>query len=450
MTSVTQALTDFTVTTEFQQLPQDLVNHSKLVLLDTIGCALVGKTVSKGRIAVELASRLGGTPEGRIIGVGGKVSLSNAAFANGELMNALDWDPLPHTLPCTIPANLAAAEVQHASGRDLILSMALSAEIAARLDQVLPSSLQSRPHGYGSSVFSGVAGAGRLLNFAPEAMKNAFGIAGFFAPVPAMGKYEGGMRPIPMTKYASTGWVAQTALTAALLAELGYTGDTEILDGDRGFWHFFGGDEEKWDPILLTDGLGTSWRSGSPWHKPYPCEVIIGMAVPLLREILGGNDLAPDDVASVKLRSLPILANDLHTNTEIVSHIDAQFSVPYGLALAANRIEAGPAWQDESTMRDPKIKRFMEKVEVGVHSAERSTVSPAIGSIPLSVEVVAKGRQFTAESPVAPITEDEILAKFEKNAGATLPSSKAGKARRLLLELEDLEDVSVLLDCLAP
>jgi hypothetical protein len=92
----------------------------------------------------------------------------------------------------------------------------------------------------------------------------------------------------------------------------------------------------------------------------------------------------------------------------------------------------------------------MEKVEVGVHSAERSIASPTIGSIPLSVEVVTKGSQFTAESPVAPMTDDELLAKFEKNAAAALSSSKAEKARGLLLELEGVEDVSVLLDCLAP
>ena len=286
-------------------------------------------------------------------------------------------------------------------------------------------------------------------------MKNALGIAGFAAPAPAMTRFEGGNCPIPMTKYISTGWVAQAALTAALLAELGYTGDTQILDGDKGFWHFFGGDRDKWDARLLTDALGQVWRAGGVQYKPYPCEVIIGMAVNPLREILRSNHLSPDDVTSVEFRSLPILANDCHQNTRIASHIDAQFSVPYCLALAAHEIEAGPAWQDDRTMGDPRVRRFMEKVVVGVHPAALggSTAKrdgSSMGHIPLALEVVARGQRFTVEVQAAPMNHDVLLEKFEKTSGAALPSAQAREAQHLLRDLEGLDDVSVLMDCLAP
>ena len=120
MSSLTQELAKFAAEIKFEDLPQTVVHEAKRVLLDSIGCALAGIAVDKGKIPVELARRSGGSPESSIIGVGGKVSCSNAAFANGELINALDYDtilvPPGHVTPYVIPAPLAVAESVGASG----------------------------------------------------------------------------------------------------------------------------------------------------------------------------------------------------------------------------------------------------------------------------------------------------------------------------------------------
>ncbi len=50
-----------------------------------------------------------------------------------------------------------------------------------------------------------------------------------------MTRFEGTDPPIAMTKYISIGSLAQTAVTSALLASHGYTGDRTILDGPDGF-----------------------------------------------------------------------------------------------------------------------------------------------------------------------------------------------------------------------
>jgi 2-methylcitrate dehydratase PrpD len=234
MTNATRKIAEFAAHAQFAALPAELVEEAKFLVLDHVGCAIAGSAVVKGAIAVDFARLSGGTAEATIFGEAGKVPSANAAFANGELMNALDWDAIPHTLPCVIAACLALAECRKASGKELILAILVGYEIASRLAQVLPGDLEEQPHGYGSCVLGAVAGAGRILGLAREGMEHALGIAGFAAPIPAMTRFEGGQSPIPMTKYISIGWVAQAAVTSALLAQLGYTGDRAILDGPEG------------------------------------------------------------------------------------------------------------------------------------------------------------------------------------------------------------------------
>lgn len=92
--SLTDVLAIFAFETKFENLPGTVVHEAKRILLDSIGCALAGISTDKGKIAVQLAERLGGPSESSIIGRGDKVSCNSAAFTNGELINALDYDTI--------------------------------------------------------------------------------------------------------------------------------------------------------------------------------------------------------------------------------------------------------------------------------------------------------------------------------------------------------------------
>ena len=130
MSSLSQELARFVVETKFEDLPGEVVYEAKRLLLDSIGCAIAGITSDTGKISVGLARRLGGPPESSIIGLGDKVSCCNAAFVNGELIRALDYDAVYHIPPFVIPPSLALAESVRASGRDLILATVLGHEIS--------------------------------------------------------------------------------------------------------------------------------------------------------------------------------------------------------------------------------------------------------------------------------------------------------------------------------
>lgn len=111
--SIMQQLANFAVETGWAALPLSIVHETRLVLLDTIGCALGALATDKGKMNLALARRYGGPPEASIIGTDDKVSLPTAALVNGELMFALDFTAMiagGNEPSYVIPAILAMAE----------------------------------------------------------------------------------------------------------------------------------------------------------------------------------------------------------------------------------------------------------------------------------------------------------------------------------------------------
>lgn len=219
MTSPTNEMVDFVMRTRFEDLPKEVVHESKLVILDSIGIALAGIKSEKGRYGITLAKKFGGPPESAVLGTNTRVSCGAAAFANGELMNALDWDafPLPtHAPPVVIPPLLAMGENTEASGKDLILGVALGFELSRRLGIAIRGPKLTFDTAEGSEagkivdtkysvsaiicpVVATSAGVSRLMKFGREKTSNAIGLGGHFGPFP-QAKWKI-MSPGPMTKY---------------------------------------------------------------------------------------------------------------------------------------------------------------------------------------------------------------------------------------------------------
>ncbi len=454
--AVTTEIAGFIAGAKFENLPDAAVHETKRILLDSIGCAIAGLTTDKGKLSVQLARRLGGPSESTVIGAGGKVSAANAAFANGELINAMDWDvgavPPGHSTPAVLPACLALAEPAGASGRDLITAVVLGHEVSGRLGAVLTDLQESAPdgrglmlppvHGYSMHSFGAAAAAGKILDLDREKMASALGIAGYMAPVPSMVKWYKSV-PAAMTKYAPMGWIAQVGVTAALLSETGYTGDACVLDGDYGFWRFTASNKEKWDPGKLTQGLGENWllaQPGRTFYKHYPFCGLCHTEMDEFLKMIEENDLRPEDIESIRILSAPLIEEPIWTSTDIRTHVDAQFSVPFAFAVAAHRIKISAEWQSVSVMRDPRIREFMKRVSVGIHPEGLRLL-----------EVAAKGRVFSVERrPGVPVmTDADNIAKFEQIAQAVLPTFSIERALKLVLELETVEDINTLTKCIS-
>jgi 2-methylcitrate dehydratase PrpD len=283
MDDLTQQLANFATEIRFSDLPGAVVHEIKRLLLDSLGCAMGGTRMEHGKISVEIAKKLGGPPESTLLGTSSKVSSINAAFANGELIGAQDYDAIlgPHIPPYVLPAPLALGEAVSASGKVLILSIVLGLEITRRLQMATSSSFrleESGPErgklmmppvsGQGPAVFGAAVGSGKILNLNHEKMAHAIGIAGYAGP-PNTAKKGLDTSPTTMTKHGTPGFTAEVGLRAALLADMGYYGDTHLFEGEFGYWRFTG--FEKWDKDIVTKGLGNEWMCTEISYKKYPC-----------------------------------------------------------------------------------------------------------------------------------------------------------------------------------
>jgi 2-methylcitrate dehydratase PrpD len=263
MEAIAAKLAVFVEEAKFNDIPEHLVNEARLLLLDTIGCAIRGNSSECGRISVELARRLGGAAESTIIGTNDTVSCTNAAFANGQLMSALDYNPMcmMNDVPSVVAAVLALAEKKPTSGEELILSIIIGLEITKRIAYAAPL------EGISASVFGAAASAGKILRLSREKMANAIGLAGYICPPERTVMKYTTTYPANMVKYGPMGWIAQIGVTSALLADMGFTGDTGVFETEWNYWKFVG--KSEWDAASVLNDLGTNWQTHIEF-KLYP------------------------------------------------------------------------------------------------------------------------------------------------------------------------------------
>lgn len=467
MTDITGELARFAVETELEDLPERVLHETKLLLLDHVGCALGGLSTERGRMAASHAREMGGPSASSIIGVDERVSPVEAAFANGELMVALDFSNIVaggHDGLYVIPTLLAMAERAGASGEELLVATAVGQEISARIGRALGKHAVTKEAvrrmlegergvtGNAYSNFGAAGGAGRLLGLDGETVTHALGIAGHLTQVLSYSRW-GQTDESYMAKYGTPGWQDTGAVRATLLAERGYTGDVTVLDDpEHGFAWFAGYDH--WDPEGIADDLGEEWWFNVRTHyKPYPCCGAFHCALDCFYTVLEEHDLAPDEIDHVTA----YCRGEMHGFPE--GGIEGrQFDPEYVFGVAALRVPRGPEWYAEETMNDPDVEAFGEKVT--------TVANPEYDEIrfedPLSeagaIEVEARGETYTEERRYrrgtsgtdAMLSDEELAEKFRRNADHVLPDEQVDRAIDLFLGLEDVEDATTLMDAVTP
>ncbi|RLC31299.1 MAG: hypothetical protein DRH37_03385 [Deltaproteobacteria bacterium] len=464
MDTTASLLAEFIDGIGFDDIPDGIVKQAKLVLLDSIGCALAGRHTDKGKIALSCGNSGGSPPESTMFGAGQKVSAPLAAFVNGELLNALDYDalcgPTGHVTPYVLSAPLAVAEWKNVGGKDLILAIVLAHEIAQRVcaGLVIPGRLSTKRskeglplqlpiHGYGVHVFGGVAGVAKVLGLNTEKIRHAFGIGGAMCPIPTLMQFVETV-PSSMSKFTPSGWVSQAEVMAALLAEKGYTGAENVFDGEFAFWKGFAAD--GWNPKVVVNGLGRSWFISDAIHfKRYPCCGAMHGALDIFRAIIDRFDIQPGHIRKIRVRLNLLAELALWKNRHIENHIDAQFSAAYVFAVAAHRIEIGHLWQAEDTYHAPEIVAFMKRINVDTPASLPQENNRPLVEIIVRDHDTKQDKRYT-ERDVWPVQnrmdEQELFEKFKNNAASVLTPEKIDLALNTILSLEGLNDVACLME----
>src|SRR3954469_548671 len=227
----------------------------KRLLMDYLGVALAGSQSESGRVARRFAREHGAKPQARLIGDTARVDITAAAFANAISSHSIELDDIDvlalfHFSPPVYSAALAAAEYAGANGKQLLVALAAGCEMMERASKAANPSLRNRAFHTTPTCgsFGAAVAAAKALKLSKEKLVSALALAG----AQSSGLME--MYGPSMQKRFNPGPAARNGVTAALMAQAGFTGAATIFDGERGFCRAF---SDGFDLAALTNGLGT-------------------------------------------------------------------------------------------------------------------------------------------------------------------------------------------------
>lgn len=445
-------LAAFVCRTAYDDVPQAVRELAKRHLLDCFGVGLAGTTSKAAAVLAGFLDDEGGNPVASVFGRRQRTSPRQAAFANGVLGHAHDfdgtsWPMIGHPTITVLPAVLALGERARASGQDTLLAFVLGVEVACQLGASLnPSLYEAGWHATGVlGTLGAAAGAAKVLGLDVQRTANALGLAASSAS---------GLRENfgSMAKPFHAGHAAEAGALAADLAGRGFGAQPAVLDSPRGFCHAFAGVEGVAGD--LAPRLGNPYSILSPGIniKPYASCAGSHPALDALLSLVREHDVKPEEVEAVAVGVGPVQPMML-IYPEPQTGLQGKFSMPYLMAVALRERAAGLAQFSDERVRDPATRDLMRRVRMYRHPD--LDAYDAVHSVPAAVTLrLRDGRELvrrvdTARGyPENPLSDEELLAKFKECAGLALPRRRAEDLAEAVLRLDELADVNQLTELL--
>jgi 2-methylcitrate dehydratase PrpD len=457
---LTEVLSRFVASSTYDALSPAAVAGAKKGMLDCLGVGLAATREDVSRIVQERVRLMTGAQEATVIGAGFKANAPLAAYANGAMAHALDYDDVIHVGPfwlghpsvVVFPAALAVAEAAQASGRDLILAYSLGIEVYTKVG--LFCGEKPYRQGWHNTSYIGVmaaaAAACSMLGLDEGQVRRAFGIAASTA---------GGLRQNfgSMTKPLHAGLAARNGVEAAYLAQAGLTADEAILEAPLGFRNVFTASredvsqaiplgDETVSPAELEGRLGAPWVLETPGlaFKICPsCRAThFGMEAALLFRETHADHAA--EIVEVEAH-VPTHMGSVLFHHDPQSGLEGKFSLEY--VLARTLIDGPPKISDFTDERvgQPAVKALMKRIRwlpfeppQGAFGTPQFLFRLANGET-LSVRV-----EHPRGDPENPVSDDLLAGKFVDCATASVSTLSAERLKDLVLDLERLDRISTL------
>jgi 2-methylcitrate dehydratase PrpD len=441
----------------FDQVPQNVVERAKHLLLDGLGCALVGAQLPWSRVATNAVLGLESPGDTVVIGTGHTTSAPAAAVLNGTFIQGFELDdfhPLAplHSCSLLIPALLstASARPETATGAEFLLAAIAGFEVGPRVGYTLHGTQMLDRGWHSGPVFgthSAAMASGKLRGLTPAQLEDALGLAGTQSAGLMAAQYEA------MSKRMHHGLAARNGFYAAGLAAASYTGIKRVFEREYGGFLSVFGEGHDPDASLLIAQLGQRWETTIIMVKSYAAMGGLHGAIDAARQLR--SSVAPEDISKVDITvGETIYKHGWWTPERPLTPIGAQMNIGYATAAALldgnvlpeqftpARLDSDDIWSliaatsvhlDESLTHADITKKFRTDVTVTTHDG---TVHHARVDQPHG-------------APTDPVTNDELVAKFHALADRVTSHSRAEAIERAVVGLEDLDDADHLIDLLA-
>jgi len=441
MATVSSIYAEFLTGTRFESLDPEAVQQTKRVVLDLIGVSLAGyQAMVFPKMVVDYFVEIGGKEEATVIQGKKKIPAIHAAFANASCAHALDMDDghrfaASHPGTVVIPAAIAAAELAGASTKALITGIVVGYEIMIRIGRaIVPSSLNRGFHITGiTGTFGAAAAAANIMGLTQEETIAALGMAGLQSAglIQVNHEVEGSMvKPLNPARASSSG------LLSCILARKGAKGPVQIFEGEDGYLKAFA-DEAKSD--LLIHDLGRDYEISKVYLKLYSACRHAHAPLDAALEAFRQGDGKVEDIGRIIVETYPAavrLAGIPHAKTPSAG----RFSIPFSVALALVKGDAGADKYCEENIQDQTIQDLASRVEL-VSSEKWEAVYPQQRGATVTI-VKKSGGSASAEvdlakgEPENPASWDELHQKFYHNARLLLSEEEVKRISRTIMDLE--------------
>ena len=446
---LTADFTKFIKAVSFETLPTDVIAHVKQCILDTIGCGLFGSTLPWNVILMEVLKDIDHSPHSPIWGVGSKYSITHAALINGTMVHSFELDDLHsrgiiHPGSVTVPAAMALiSRMGTVSGKKLIEAIVTGYEVGARIGMFVGTShLLKGFHPTGTcGTFAAAATAGKLLDLSEHQLINALGIAGSQSAGLMVAQFSS------MVKRMHAGKAAESGLLAALLAEKGFTGASNVLEAKYG--GFGTTVSDQLDYTSAISDLGSNYELMNVGFKPYSCCGSNHTSLDALRQILKKNKILSESIEKIEIRTTK--ATKLHVGWPYSpdSVTSAQMNLYYSAAVFVLEGDAFIDQFNETKINDQNILNYIKKIQIE-EDPDLDAEGPGKRHS-VRVKVFLKTGNYYEQrvdyplgNPRNPMTQSDLEAKFRKLAGKVFSKKKIDQLMTMIDQLDKMSDVNEL------
>jgi len=451
------------IETDYNDLTPEVVLATKKSILDTLGCCLAGTVAAASPELVSQVLHWGGREESTIINYGQKVPAPLAALVNGTMARALDFDDVyepatVHASASIVPVAFAAAELAGGiDGKELLTAVAVGIDVICRMAAAnrIPPGVSGMNATFQCAYFACAGVAGRLLGLTKHELIHAMGLAYTQTAGNSQNLLEG-----TLAVRLNQGLAAHGGMLSAVFAKIGLTAAQEVLEGKFGYYPVY--QRGEYDRYKLLHGLRRRYEGVNLTLKLYPCCMHTHAAVDAILRLKAESNLAIDDVTKITVgvnqQAFNFVCFPLDKTQAPQTVSEAQFSLPYAVAVAFTKGTITLDDFTEDAIRNPTILKVARKVECEVDSELEtkagSEVTPAIVSI-----AKKDGKQLRTRvckrkgSPMDPLSYEEVAEKFQKCANSAykhLPQAHVQNLVNCIKQIESLTDVCEIIKLLQP
>ena len=446
---ITGQLARYMAAARTTRLPPHVAQEAKNRILDTLAAVVSGSHLQAGEMAIRYAKAQGGVAESSVLTTDIKTSAVNAALANGMFAHADetdDFEPVTKAHPGShvIPAALAMAEREGRSGADLLAGVTLGYDVCCRFLMALGPDLVRGSHRSAegtSSTMGATAAAGSLAGLDEKGMRYALS----YGAQQVSGLWSWVRDPEHVEKaFDFSGMGARNGVTAAVMAQMGFTGVWDVLDGEHNALIALSSDPR---PEEMIAGLGTRFfvteTAIKPFSVGYPIQAPLDAFLTLRRE----HKLSVDNVERIVVK-LPEdgarIVNDRKMPDVNCQHI---------IALAL--VEGTVSFEDSHSyerMKDAKVLAAKQRVQLIADRGLMDPDAPRSGLVEVTLRNGQTVSHFTRHAPGTkenPMTTERVNEKARLLMAPVLGAARTEEVIRRVNALEEVSNVRELRPFLA-